>query len=163
MARYRYFTGKDAFVPVPIPQPKIEGVNVFTMKGVPTNHYVQVRPKEFSMITPTVGRIVHFYENAETKPLAAIVSHVVDERKVHLCVVNMFGYTESRQNVPLVQDGEERPANSYFCEWMAYQKGQAAKTEAAENGLAQKVGELEKELSALRERLAAMERENPPI
>ncbi|MBF5006826.1 hypothetical protein ISG32_21500 [Diaphorobacter sp. NR2-3-3-1] len=42
------------------------------------------------------------------------------------------GNAHSRTSVPLVQDGDSCPANGYYCEWMPYQKGQAAKTEAAE-------------------------------
>jgi hypothetical protein len=38
-----------------------------------------------------------------------------------------YGKTFAMTSVQLVQGDERRPENGYFCEWMPYQVGQAAK------------------------------------
>lgn len=86
------------------------------------------------MIQPTVGRMVHFYIGQGSEPNAAIIAHVHNDRMVNLCVIDEGGGTTGVSSVPLVQEDDEKPL-SYFCEWMPYQKGQAAKTEAAEEEL----------------------------
>lgn len=89
-------------------------------------------------IRPTVGRVVLFHQGTagvfpgSDEPRAAVVAHVHTPDLVNLCVFDANGSPHSRTSVPLVQEGETPPANGYYCEWMAYQKGQAAKTEAAE-------------------------------
>jgi choline dehydrogenase-like flavoprotein len=90
------------------------------------------------MITPTPGRIV-WYWPADTDPtpkfrgeaLAAIVARVISDRQVNLTVFRADGLTYGRHGVQLLQDGDKRPEGG-FCEWMPFQKGQAAKTEALE-------------------------------
>lgn len=95
------------------------------------------------MITPTVGRIVWFTPSTiindpffvihdKTKPLAAMVTHVWGDRMVNLCVFYSNGAPHPRTGVTLLQDDDQKPETGYFCSWMPYQKGQAAKTEAAE-------------------------------
>ncbi len=98
-----------------------------------------------TIIKPTIGRVVWFWPGAiaipsaaedffyddTSQPCAALVAHVIDERTVNLAVMDQTGRVFSRQRVKLIQDGDERPLQ-YFCEWMPYQKGQAAKTEALE-------------------------------
>lgn len=88
-------------------------------------------------INPTVGRVVWFYDGstAQPGPYAAIVAFVHDPRMVNLAVFDANGVPCWRTSVPLVQDGDERPHGPY-CEWMPYQKGQAAKTEALEKQIA---------------------------
>lgn len=106
------------------------------------------------MIPPTVGRIVLYHPHAldggdvNGQPHAAIVAHVFSERLVNLTVFNENGSIYSRQNVTLVQ-GDEADQNltvptSDFAEWMVYQKGQAAKADAAaaESPLAKRLDEL---------------------
>lgn len=61
------------------------------------------------------------------KPLAAIVSHVFSDEPVNLAVFDSNGVSRSRTSVPLVQADEAKPEHGYFCEWMPYQVGQAAK------------------------------------
>lgn len=89
-------------------------------------------------ILPTVGRVVHYFPGSTSgalgsarpageEPLAAIVAAVHSEQRVNLTVFGRDGIVHARQNVRLVQDGEELPTDSY-CAWMQYQKGQAAKT-----------------------------------
>ena len=84
-------------------------------------------------ILPTVGRVVLFAPSRLTgdgrfahidgrKPLAAIVPHVFGDGN---------GMSHSRTSVPLVQEGEPKPEHGYFCSWMPYQVGQAAKAAAS--------------------------------
>jgi hypothetical protein len=89
-------------------------------------------------ILPTVGRVVWFTPSRLTgdygfthidsrKPLAAIVSHVFSDELVNLSVFDSNGVSHSRTSVKLVQAGEAKPEHGYFCAWMPYQVGQAAK------------------------------------
>ena len=100
------------------------------------------------MIKPTVGRVVWFYgapshpdfhnlspAHPGREPLAAIVTHVWNDKMVNLVVFNMDGLSFGQQSVRLVQDGESHDGEARWCEWMPYQKGQAAKTEALEKQL----------------------------
>lgn len=92
------------------------------------------------MIEPTVGRVVWYRPNehdgkalsAGTQPLAAHVAYVHSATMVNLMVIDSNGRPHSRTSVALVQEGESPMPGSSYCEWMPYQKGQAAKTEAAE-------------------------------
>jgi hypothetical protein len=81
------------------------------------------------MIEPTIGRVV-WYREGQSKQ-AAIVAYVHSNTMVNLMVIDSNGVPQSKTSVYLLQDGNEAPASSY-CEWMPYQKGQAAKTEALE-------------------------------
>ena len=95
------------------------------------------------MIKPTVGRVVLFNQmtpnvfpgSHETR--AAIVAHVHSDRLVNLMVIDANGDTHSRTSITLVQAGDEKPTYAH-CEWMPYQQGQAAKTEALEKELTKK-------------------------
>src|SRR5687768_43940 len=94
------------------------------------------------MIKPTVGRIVWFTPPSNSsedgfidhggQPMAAKVAYVWHDRMVNLQVVDHGGFSHNRTSVPLIQDGDPKPDSGYYCEWMPYQKGQAAKTERAE-------------------------------
>lgn len=97
-----------------------------------------------SVITPTLGRIVWFTpskgEHMATEKdgrCAAMVVKVHSDRLVNLTVFDANGHTTPRTSVPLVQEGDPLPTNGFYCEWMPYQKGQAQKTEASEQALAQ--------------------------
>ena len=96
------------------------------------------------MIKPTVGRVVLFHQGmagifpGSEGTLAAIVTHVWSDACVNLCVIDANGNTYSRTSVPLIQDGDPIPPSGFYCEWMPYQKGQAAKTESLEKELASK-------------------------
>ena len=94
-------------------------------------------------IKPTVGRVVHFYapiadiiHASGPGPFAAVIAYVHSDSMVNLAVFDSNGNACSRTSVTLVQEGDARPAGM-FCEWMPYQKGQAAKTEAVEARLSQ--------------------------
>jgi hypothetical protein len=93
-------------------------------------------------ILPTVGRVVWFTPSRLSgdgffahidgrRPLAAIVAHVFSDGLVNLAVFDSNGVSHSRTSVPLVQDGDDKPEHGYFCEWMPYQVGQAAKAAAS--------------------------------
>jgi hypothetical protein len=89
------------------------------------------------MIKPTVGRVVWFWpstmrEGDDTKqPFAATVAYVHSDRMVNLSVVDHNGRQYGISSVPLRQPEDESP-DGMFCEWMPYQQGQAAKTDALE-------------------------------
>jgi hypothetical protein len=85
------------------------------------------------MIKPTVGRVVWFWaqgmdsSDPDHQPEAALITHVWSDECVNLCVFNRDGVPFSRTSVTLWQS--EGPAPSFdHCEWMPFQKGQAAKT-----------------------------------
>jgi hypothetical protein len=92
-------------------------------------------------ITPTVGRVVWFYPSTRTgssafhpptlnDPLAAIVAKVIGAHFVNLAVFDAHGFTHSMIEVPLVQEGEDAPAEGYYATWMPHQIGQAKKHDA---------------------------------
>ncbi len=91
------------------------------------------------MIKPTVGRVVWYHPARSDpgplpgggQPLAAIIAHVWSETCVNLTVFDANGTPYGRTSVFLYQGGEWKP-DAGFAEWMPYQKGQAAKTEALE-------------------------------
>lgn len=88
------------------------------------------------MIKPTIGRVVLFWDKSpdiprQTQPHAALVAFVHSDIMVNLAVFDAAGCPHPRTAVRLLQDDEEAPDGPY-CEWMSYQKGQAAKTEALE-------------------------------
>ncbi len=88
-------------------------------------------------IVPTIGRVVWYHEANfnQGQPCAAIVAFVHSDSMVNLAVFDPSGKQLSRTSVPLIQDGDERPDWGY-CEWMPYQKGQAAKTAELEKQVA---------------------------
>ena len=95
------------------------------------------------MIKPTVGRVVLFHPafiqdsgtNEET--CAAIVVYVWSDELVNLAVFDSNGVCRAETSVALFQGDGVRPSDRY-AEWMPYQQGQAAKTEALEKQLAEK-------------------------
>lgn len=97
------------------------------------------------MIKPTIGRIVLYraklLDNShpkESPEQAAIVVKVHDDREVNLVVFGHDGSFNPMVHVPLVQPEDWAPFDQSYCHWMDYQKGQAAKTEAAEAAAAAK-------------------------
>lgn len=96
------------------------------------------------MIRPTNGRVVLFtprpndYQITQfdvKQPLTAHVAHVWGDRLINVTVIDSYGQHWPRANVVLLQDDEPKPEGVAFCTWMDYQKGQAAKAEAAEAAL----------------------------
>ena len=86
------------------------------------------------MIKPTIGRVVWYRPNSadpDAQPNAALVCFVHSDTCVNLAVFDANGIPSSQTSVHLRQSDDEMPPKPY-CEWMPYQKGQAAKTEAIE-------------------------------
>ncbi len=86
------------------------------------------------MIKPTIGRIVWYYPRAgHREPYAAIICRVHSNTLVNIAYFDENGTASNAGAVKLYQ-GEDIALKPYdnFCEWMPYQHGQAAKTEAAE-------------------------------
>lgn len=97
------------------------------------------------MIKPTVGRVVLYTPSKGSTDaviahgsgkLAAIVTNVWSDTCVNLVVFDGNGVPHSRTSVLLLQDDNPVPEGGFYCEWMPYQKGQAAKTEELEKKLA---------------------------
>ena len=95
------------------------------------------------MITPTVGRVVLFNHNNKLEPgwiahgpkFAAIVTHVWSDRCINIAGFDSNGQAFGLTSVDLLQDDDEPAGRFRWCEWMPYQKGQAAKTEQVESDL----------------------------
>lgn len=96
-----------------------------------------------TIIEPTVGRKVWYRPSKEqvatddhihgmdvikNQPLDATVIAVWDTRRVNLFVVDARGEAFPVMHVLLVQEGDPIPEQGCYCEWMPYQKGQAAKS-----------------------------------
>jgi hypothetical protein len=89
------------------------------------------------IISPTVGRVVWYtpVDNDEPErvvdhgdqPFAAIVTYVHNDRMVNLAVFGHNGVAQPRTSVQLVQEGDDKPSGTPYCEWMPYQLGQAKK------------------------------------
>lgn len=102
-------------------------------------------PKPPAVQLPTVGRNVHFFVPGYPEPMAAIVAAVEHGYTINLGVFNYDGSVHNRQLVPHASDA---PVGRPYWDWMDYQKGQAAKTEALQAELDAKsreaFGEIEK-------------------
>lgn len=97
------------------------------------------------IITPTIGRKVWYrHDGGRTtdinggqvnvvsygdQPMDATVIYVWHDRMVNLRITDHAGNTFALSSVNLVQQGDVTP-NYRYCEWMPYQKGQAAKAVA---------------------------------
>jgi len=90
------------------------------------------------MIKPTVGRVVWFTPSSvhpvpdflsidPKQPCNASVAYVWNDRMVNLTVSDHYGKSFNMTSVQLLQDDDAAPANGYFCSWMPYQAGQAAR------------------------------------
>jgi hypothetical protein len=93
------------------------------------------------MIEPTVGRVVLYRapgHDPAAQPFAAHVAFVHSNRLVNLLIIDHDGITYPGTEIPLLQDGDQVPVEAHrgYAEWMPYQKGQAAKTEALQATLA---------------------------
>ena len=87
-------------------------------------------------ITPTVGRVVWFYNNGQQEePNAAIVCAVHSNTCVNLSIFEASGHSCAMQSVILVQPDDPVPVNQPHCTWMPYQIGQAKAQ--AENSLSE--------------------------
>lgn len=89
------------------------------------------------MISPTIGRVVLVHSRAPdaTGPWPCLVVKVFSDRCINAAGFNEWGTPVSFSSLPLLQDDDAAPSSAY-AEWMPYQKGQAAKTEALERQIA---------------------------
>lgn len=83
------------------------------------------------MIIPTVGRVVWFFNYSST-PLSASVAHVNWDGTINIGYLTTGGEHYGAIGIPLWQGEGVKPDRR--CEWMPYQKGQAAKYEALVEG-----------------------------
>jgi len=83
------------------------------------------------MIKPTIGRIVlvRSVGSLDEQPFAGIITYVHSNEVLNLSVFDATGIPHPRTFVPLVQDGNDRPEQGFFAEWMPYQLEQAKKHE----------------------------------
>ena len=105
-----------------------------------------------SPIKPTIGRRVWFRPSAQFlernptvtqlgsgQPMDAGIVYVHHDHMVNLAVCDHVGRTHMVPSVPLLAGQWEPSDDDYMvCEWMPYQKGQAAKTEAAPGAIESK-------------------------
>jgi hypothetical protein len=93
------------------------------------------------MIKPTIGRIVWYHPPSSELDTAfvpaaaicaAIVAYVHSDTCVNLTVFDANSNSRPKTSVTLVQEGDDAVPEAGYCEWMPYQKGQAAKTEQLE-------------------------------
>jgi len=91
------------------------------------------------MIEPTVGRVVWIRgrTNKSDQPEAALVTYVWNSRLVNVGGFDKNGDPFKVTSLYLDQGDRPRPeVCQVWAEWMPYQKGQAAKTEALEKQIA---------------------------
>lgn len=88
------------------------------------------------MIKPSIGRVVLFWPgppvHSEVQPMPALVAFVHSDRLINVGGFDMNGNPIKATSVTLLQDDDVPPSVGPYAEWMPYQKGQAAKTEALE-------------------------------
>jgi len=79
------------------------------------------------MIEPTEGRSLHYRPSGKDaaempvnpgRPLACILVGVQSSTRINLCVFDSNGNPHPKQNVFLVQEGEDAPAEGGYAEWM---------------------------------------------
>lgn len=91
------------------------------------------------MIKPTIGRVVLYYGSgeyaAQCQPRPASICYVHSDTMINVGGFDKNGDPFKATSVTLIQDDDPRPDYGH-AEWMPYQKGQAAKTEALEAKLA---------------------------
>lgn len=88
------------------------------------------------MIYPTIGRVVLVTRpgNTSGQPEPALISHVWGDRMINVGGFGCNGVPFAETSITLLQDDDI--GNGRYAEWMPYQKGQAAKTEALEAEIA---------------------------
>jgi hypothetical protein len=94
------------------------------------------------MISPTVGRVVWIRQRdgavSVTQPEVALITFVHSDSRINVAGFSALGEPFALEKCLLVQDGEALPGGRPYAEWMPYQKGQAAKTEALERAQAER-------------------------
>lgn len=89
-------------------------------------------------IVPTIGRKVWYRPGPDDEimtvvnkdlPFDATVVCVINDALVHLVIFDHHGYSHRRFAIPVVNEGEPKPTEAPYVEWMPYQIGQAKKHE----------------------------------
>lgn len=90
------------------------------------------------MISPTIGRVVLVHRGKSDQAEPALVSYVWNDRMINVGGFDANGLPFSMSSTKLLQDDDKPDFEGQpYAEWMPYQKGQAAKTEALEAKIAQ--------------------------
>lgn len=85
------------------------------------------------MISPTIGRVVLVKgREAAGQAEPALITYVWNDRLINVGGFDRAGVPFAITSLVLLQDGDTAPTTGTYAEWMPYQKGQAAKTEALE-------------------------------
>lgn len=88
------------------------------------------------MIKPTIGRVVMVQRRPGSTDITqaepALISYVWSDTLINVGGFDHNGVPFGYKSLKLLQDDEEAPEYCCYAEWMPYQKGQAAKTEALE-------------------------------
>jgi hypothetical protein len=85
------------------------------------------------VIKPTVGRVVHFFHDAQQRePLAAHVAKVHSDTCVNLMVIREDGTPHGKTSVHLKQPEDENAPLGSWCEWMPFQQGQSSAVKQAQ-------------------------------
>lgn len=79
---------------------------------------------------PTVGRIVHFHDPDQVEPFAGLVA-VANANRYTIHALTVFLHDGARMMYDVKhKDCVKLARGEAYWDWMDYQKGQAAKTEA---------------------------------
>lgn len=84
-----------------------------------------------TVIKPTIGRVVLVHRGISNQPEPALISYVWHDRMINIGGFDHNGKPFAITTLQLLQDDDVATGTCY-AEWMPYQKGQAAKTEALE-------------------------------
>lgn len=86
------------------------------------------------MITPTIGRVVHYFTFNGAPHQAAIIADVHDDRLVNLTVFGHNGSVHPMTSIPLLQpeDDQSTPFSGGHCEWMPFQVKKDTGSESGE-------------------------------
>jgi hypothetical protein len=104
----------------------------------PTNgRIVWYTPFKNELLSP-YGMVVQRDKDGYVIPLTAQICAVWGPNCVNLLVTDASGKTFAVTSRTLLQDGDTPNPGGGYAEWMPYQKGQAAKAEAAESAPATK-------------------------
>jgi hypothetical protein len=97
------------------------------------------------VISPTVGRVVLLftkepkcdfgYSFTPGKPHTALITAVHSDTLINVVAFDANGKSHPFTSIELKQDDDQTVYGTFHCEWMPYQKGQAAKTESLERQL----------------------------
>lgn len=91
-----------------------------------------------SEIVPTVGRVVLCHRVSGFGPLPGVIMHVWGDTPDALINALAFGdgvndtVLNAMFSVRVLDPDSPAPAEGQYCTWMPFQKGQAARTQAAE-------------------------------